>query len=451
MRSGTVELVDSGGAVHITGTTRDDGSFTLSTSEAFGSMTVAVRISTQSAYGVVFQPNGSYWTAYSALQTVTSGSTWSGVAIVLDRDTETNRGFAILDELRTLGAYYQGIRDAGWPVARLGVSYPSGEPSSFADRATNLIYISGGETLCDYPDGHTDWCPEDAYDWDVVAHESGHVVAYQGGFDASAGLVFADVVGYYVFSPQASTASTYVPLTPTRILGPADITTAGDSIPVAPLGKGGIPTTGVSAVVAHVIVRSGTSGNATVYPDGVTKPGTWDASFGTDYYYANLVPAKLGSNGQFRISTSVAARVYVDVVGYFRTPAGTAGESTPVGLRPWRIVDPVSVPAGATYTLSPLGTQSPDGTRNIPSTGVAAVAFTLTACASAIGAISVYPAGVTDPGTGNLYYHPSYNGYPTCWSLLQSAKLGSNGQIVLHNRGNVPVSISVDVDGYYRT
>jgi hypothetical protein len=829
VRSGTVELVDSGGVVHITGTTRDDGSFTLSTSEVFGSMTVAVRISTQSAYGVVFQPNGSYWTAYSALQTVTSGSTWSGVSIVLNRDTEANRGFAVLDELRTLGAYYQSIRDPGWPVTRLGVTYPSGTVDSSTDRGTRLIDISGGETLCTYPDGHTDWCPEDAYDWDVAAHESGHVVAFQGGFDASAGgahnvctnawgtttdqqitrdkdaavklawsegwatfygvsalwlqgvpswaypdagdtsyndrpgpphnntyrnvnyslegadycattpqasphgddsemaisralwdlwdtandgetlswsfgdilgrlkaakpttftaawaalssgrsasdldqagrvletwgfaptgmqpsgtvgdsparfswsrggipahpndtftlrvrdmlgptplegrvlwqvtttgtsyqpdavtweaiaraqnvivdvsgaqstapvsgpfwshgykltilpngryvpvtptrilsgfivdltragvtlaplgkggvpssgvsavafqltaafdfpgalsvddgggfgtgtlaltdsigqqqgvtnlvvaklssagtvsirysqgngaaLVFADVVGYYVFSPQASTASTYVPLTPARILNAADIT-AGGSIPVAPLGKGGIPTTGVTAVLAHVIVRSGARGNATVYPDGATKPGTWDVYFGTDYYYANLVPAKLGSNGQFRISTSVAARVYVDVVGYFRTPAGTTGESTFVGLRPWRIVSGVTVPAGATYTLSPLGAQSPDGTRAIPSTGVAAVAFTLTACASAIGAISVYPAGVTDPATGNLYYHPSYNGHPTCWSLLQSAKLGSNGQIVLHNRGSVSVSISVDVDGYYRT
>jgi len=828
VRSGTVELVALDGVVHITGATRDDGSFTLSTSEVFGSMTVSVRISTRSAYGVVWQRFGSYWTAYSASQTVTSGSTWSGVSIVLDRDTETNRGFAVLDELRTLGAYYQSIRDSGWD-ARLGAVYPSGSINSFAEPDTHEINISGGETMCTYrrSDGsqYLDWCPEDAYDWDVVAHESGHVVAFQGGFDASGGrehdvcanawgittdqqiyrdkdaavklawsegwatfygvsalrlqqgvpswaypaagdisyedrpgpphnnttrnvnyslegsdlcapkgddsemavsralwdfwdtandgetlawsfgdllgrlkaakpttftaawaalfndrsasdldqagrvletwgfapsnlqpsgtvgdsparfswsrggipahpndtftlrvrdtlgstpldgrvlwqvtttgtsyqpdaatwepiaraqnvivdvsgtqstgpasgpfwshgykltilpngryvplaptrilsgvkfdsllrwinlgflgrggvpssgvsavafqmtasfvgpgglsiddgdpwptgytnvltgndgsqdgktdlvvaklssdgtvsirywgntgaLAFVDVVGYYVLSPQASTASTYVPLTPARILNAADIT-AGSSIPVAPLGKGGIPTTGVTAVVAHVIVRSATRGTATVYPDGVTKPGTWDVSFGTDYYYANLVPAKLGSNGQFRISTSTAARVYVDVVGYFRTPAGTTAESTFVGLRPWRIVSGVTVPAGGTYTLRPLGTQSPDGTRGIPSTGVAAVASTLTACASAIGAISVYPAGVTDPGTGNLYYHnAASDGSKTCWSLLQSAKVGSNGQILLHNRGTVPVTISVDADGYYRT
>jgi hypothetical protein len=186
VRSGTVELVDSGGVVHISGSTRDDGSFTLSTSEVFGSMTVAVRISTQSAYGVVVQPNGSYWTAYSAPQTVTSGSTWSGVTIVLDRDSETNRGFAVLDQLRSLGAYYQAIRDPAWPVTRLGVRYPSGSRNSFTDSA-HLISIAGGETLCTYSDGHTDWCPEDAHDWDVTAHESGHVVADLGGFAASPG------------------------------------------------------------------------------------------------------------------------------------------------------------------------------------------------------------------------------------------------------------------------
>jgi hypothetical protein len=795
VRSGRVELVDSGGAVHISGTTRDDGSFTLSASEAFGSMTVAVRISTQSAYGVVFQPNGSYWTAYSAPQTVTSGSTWSGVAIVLARDTgETNRGFAILDQLRSLGAYYQSIRDPAWPVTRLGVSYPSGSRYSSADPDTHLIRIAGGETLCTYKTNGTeyqDWCPEDAYDWDVAAHESGHVVAHQGGFDASGGrahnvcdnawgtttdeqitrdkdaavklawsegwatfygvsalrlqpgvpswasptgdvayqdrpgpphnnpyrdinyslesadycattaqasphgedsemaisralwdfwdvandgetlswsfgdllgrlkaakpttftaawaalsagrstdeldqagrvletwgfaptnlqpsgtiegnsparfswgtggspaypndrftlrvrdaltdtvlwqvttagtsyqpdaatwevitraykvtvdvsgaqstapasgpfrgsdhpltvlpngryvpvtparivrnvsvpasdgqggnfyafnplgqggvppngvlavavqlsasstgrgqvalcpvkhwpaggkncnvsrnsqgywvsgfnlnywpnkaatnfaiaspgeggaiwvwndseypaTVNVDVVGYYLAIAPAGAGSTYVPLTSTRIVNGGSVSTT-TPLTVAPLGQAGIPTTNVSAVVAHVTARttSGSNGYITVYPDGVTKPGTADINFHGTPYYSNNVQVKLGGTGRFKIATTGAnATVYVDVLGYFQTSPGAAAGLSYVDVTDAEVVN-TFVGAGAIYTFSPLGQAG------LPTSGVFAVAFTLTGSNAAsypqvepYYGMRVYPVGATLP------------------------------------------------------
>jgi len=269
---------------------------------------------------------------------------------------------------------------------------------------------------------------------------NGQVSIHNNG--AAAATIYVDASGYYLDVGSTTPGSTYVPLRPARITSAASVC-AGCSIAVAPLGRGGIPTSDVSAVLAHVIVRNTTTsgGLVTVYPEGATPPGTTDVLFGTDYYYTNMVAAKLSGAGSFRVWASAAATVYVDVVGYLQAPAGTAAGSSFTGVNPARIVTAVSVAAGSTYTLSPLGRGG------IPTTGVSAVAFTLTAVSTALGRITVYPAEGTSPGTGDLYYRNG--GY---WPVFQTAKLGTNEQIRIYNSSTtVAATIWVDVAGYYKS
>jgi Fibronectin type III domain len=268
---------------------------------------------------------------------------------------------------------------------------------------------------------------------------NGQVSVFNGG--SSTAAVYVDVVGYYLGSGATNAGATFVPITPVRIFSGVSVPGGGSGVAFAPLGRGGIPTSNVTAVVGHVIVHGSAAGYATVYPDGLASPtGTTDVSFASDHYYTNLVPAKLGANGRFRVYSSVTTSVYIDVVGYFQSSAGTAAGSSLVGVTPSRILSGQPLAAGGTYALSPLGRGG------VPGSGVSAVAFTLTALnTTANGYMTVYPAGVSDPRTGELYYR-SGSSQP----VLQFAKVGANGQILIHNGGTSAASIYVDVAGYYR-
>ncbi|MEN3359408.1 MAG: hypothetical protein V7637_3390 [Mycobacteriales bacterium] len=261
-------------------------------------------------------------------------------------------------------------------------------------------------------------------------------------FSTAAATVAVDVLGYTTATdpdfPEPA-GSTYVPLPTVRILGPVNVTPAGGSLAVAPLGAGGIPTSNVTAIAAHVVYRSSTAGTATVYPDGVTKPATVDLQYGSDYFYTNLVVVKLGTNGQFRVTASTVGMVDVDVVGYYQGPDGPAAGSTFVATTATRTVTGRSVPANrGTTTFSPLGTAG------VPASGVSAVAFTLTATGTVLSPMNVYPTGTVGNGTGDLYYHNGGN-----WSVAQVAKLGDGGQITIRNVGTAAATVTIDVVGYY--
>lgn len=247
--------------------------------------------------------------------------------------------------------------------------------------------------------------------------------------------IYVDVTGYYLAAGTTTSGAGYVPLTPTRLVSAQAVPAAG-SVPVAPLGRVGVPATGVDAVVAHVVVRSTTAGYATVYPDGAARPSTSDLNYGSDYYNTNLVTAKLGANGQFRVFTTSAATLYVDVVGYYHRDSG----STFTAVTPVRTVTAVRVAAGATYSLAPLGQGG------VPTTGVTALTFTLTSVGTVNGGLMVFPEGITRPHLSSLYVRPT--GY---WPVLQTAGLGANGRISVYNGTSAEVRIWVDVAGYFTT
>jgi len=158
----------------------------------------------------------------------------------------------------------------------------------------------------------------------------------------------------YVLASPASAAApvgavgTYTPVAPKRILdtrnglgAPKRIVGPNGIIHLQVGGRGGVPATGVSAVILNLTV-TGTQGNGylTAYPDGVARPIASSINFARGETRANSVTVGVGANGFVNIfQSSRGANVIADVAGYY-----TGDEAAPVGssyipLSPFRVDD----------------------------------------------------------------------------------------------------------------
>lgn len=175
-----VEEVQTAGIV-AHGRTADDGSFSL-TFQPDGCYTTAYEILVRSddGYGVVAD-NIDGVLPYEVMSTSTfkpcAQETLLGTDVDIPKTNTRGKAFALLDALDTVGSYYAGIRESGWP-ASLTVRYPGTNEVTSAS-GDHPITVPGNSVQCD-----TGACPEEAFDWDALAHESGHVVAMSAGFSA---------------------------------------------------------------------------------------------------------------------------------------------------------------------------------------------------------------------------------------------------------------------------
>ena len=132
--------------------------------------------------------------------------------------------------------------------------------------------------------------------------------------------VLVDVVGWI------PTGASFGSLTPDRILDTRSLgaLTPGATIELPVLNRGGVPATGVGAVVLN-LTATGTNaaGYLTTWPTGVAKPNASSLNFAAGQTVANLVVAKVGANGSISIWNSndspdmAPTNVLVDVVGWF--------------------------------------------------------------------------------------------------------------------------------------
>lgn len=114
--------------------------------------------------------------ASTASRGLEPGDVWTDADFELERDTDLGHAFAILDAGRTVGAFYEEQWDS-----RLVVTYPSDK--SQTSSTNHIISIEGGiDRYCG-----SGRCEEDAFDWEVLAHEAGHVVSYRAGIHDSPG------------------------------------------------------------------------------------------------------------------------------------------------------------------------------------------------------------------------------------------------------------------------
>jgi hypothetical protein len=301
----------------------------------------------------------------------------------------------------------------------------------------------------------------------VKAGAGGMVSLYNRGGPTH---VIADVAGWY--GPSASPAgSRFHAVVPARLLD----TRTGNGAPVAkvtpaaPLdlqvtGRGGVPATGVSAVVLNVTVTEpATRGYLTAWPAGDPRPLASNLNFAPNQTVPNLVTVKVGTGGKVSLFQSGAgAHLVADVAGWF----GSDGEST--GARyhpvvPARVLDTripvITFPPGFFGPGVPLppphypNLVAPGGVvqlqlagqGGVPLAGASAAILNVTAVEPAArGHLTVWPAGEGMPLASNLNFVPG----GTVPNLVVT-KLGADGKVGVYNGSSSTVHLVADVAGWY--
>ncbi len=231
-------------------------------------------------------------------------------------------------------------------------------------------------------------------------------------FTQSGTHLVADVLGYFV-QAQQSASGRYKALTPARLLDTRDGTGGwpagqrpgpGATVGVPVLGRGGVPASGVSAVVVNVTATEAReAGFVTVFPGATARP--FASNLNVDRVgqtIPNLVIVPVGPDGRVNIFTQQGTHLVVDVAGYFTDgTAATSASGLFVPFRPVRLTDtraPFPVPLAEAAATRYRVTVPP-----LPGNGVAAALLNVTAVEAADRTfLTLYPAGSARPLASNL-------------------------------------------------
>jgi hypothetical protein len=268
-----------------------------------------------------------------------------------------------------------------------------------------------------------------------------------------------DVEGYVTDNTHATAGATYVPLTQTRVV--SSPTGLGRSTPLTSaepngywnftiLGKGGLPTTGVAAVVMNLAAGD----NSTTSPAQLdVGTGGADPSFASwkTFTYPGFAADQLAvvapdSLGRIALSTNgTSVNVWIDVQGYYLSASAGGGGDAYVPVAPTRIVK-TAIGLGIPNTLAAAGTTSVPitGVAGVPTTGVGAVALSLTTeGATAPGYDVMWADGVGRPGTSTVVAIP---GMPN--SNLAYVRPGTDGKMAVYS--STSNDLIADVEGYFQ-
>lgn len=296
----------------------------------------------------------------------------------------------------------------------------------------------------------------------VAGQTVANLVAVKLGGDGSVQLtntsirsvqLVADVAAYFL-AGAAPDGGAFTPLPPSRLLDTregngAQGPVAGDAtVALQVTGRGGVPATGVAAIVLNVTVtNTGAAGFITAYPSGSPLPLASNLNFVAGQVVPNLAIIKVGPDGKVLLTnTSVrSVDLVADVAGYFAggTPSARGAY---VALEPRRVLDsrvgqgfsgPVGAGSAVPLTLA--------GQAGIPASGVGAVVMNATVTApQAPGFITVYPAGSPRPNASNLNFTASQT-VPN----LVVAKPSPDGRVSLANASPGTSHLVADVTGYF--
>ena len=270
---------------------------------------------------------------------------------------------------------------------------------------------------------------------------NGMVTLFNAG---SQSQLIADVEGWYGPAASPVNGGLYNSLAPSRLLdtrntgGPIG---GGQTRTLQVAGRGGVPATGVSAVVMNVTATDATSPSyLTVFPAGAARPVASNLNFVAGQQIPNRVIVPLGAGGQVSIFNGAGSvNVVVDVNGWFTDDTSTAGGSRFVTIPPQRILD-TRYGFGQVLEASIQVTQLTDSS-NI---GVTALLANFTAVnAAAPSYLTVWPDGTTQPVASDLNYT---TGVTIANAVI--AKLGSNSAFDFYNYAGSS-NIVVDLSGYY--
>jgi hypothetical protein len=265
----------------------------------------------------------------------------------------------------------------------------------------------------------------------------------------------AQLIGYYLtVTTSPAPGSTYVPLGGRRIVdsttGQGGVTGRvgrGATVTFDVLDRGGVPSTGISAVVLELsAITPSRSGYLTVYPDGRSRPSLRQLSTTEGQTQTAPVVVRPGANGRVAVYNRAGqVGLRVEVAGFYATSAAHVAGSTFFALSGAPLLDtakgtggvPGSVPAGATVTFPALGHGG------VPSAGVSALVVELTAIVpSASGHLTVYPAGGSQSSIRQM---STSKGQTQTTSIV--VRPGTQGRVAIYNRAGA-VNLRAQVVGY---
>jgi hypothetical protein len=272
--------------------------------------------------------------------------------------------------------------------------------------------------------------------------------------DTGSGIIDAYAAVQYVLSVQ--TEPTYTALPPARLLdtrsglgAPTGAVAPSGTVFLQVTGQGGVPASGVAAVVLNVTVAEPTaSGFVTVFGDGTTRPTSSNLNYVKGQVVPNLVIAPVGTDGNVDLynGSPGTTQLVADVSGYFLAGTPTASGAF-VSLAPARLLDTRSGLGAPTGAVAPSGTVSLPvaGQGEVPASGVSAVVLNVTVAEpTASGYVTVFGDGRTRPTASNLNF---VRGQVV--PNLAVAPVGANGKVDLYNGSPGTTQLVADVSGYF--
>jgi len=267
-------------------------------------------------------------------------------------------------------------------------------------------------------------------------------------YTSSASNLLADVQGY---SP--STAS-YTPTQPVRLLetrqgagqigftGPTPAAGSTISLKVTGAGTPAVPTDAQAAMLSVTATNSASSGYITMYPCGSAVPTASNLNVVPGVTRANLVPAKIGTDGKVCLFVSASTDVIVDLEGF------VPKDSSMTTISPERVLETRTAAGRVNYSgAKPSAGQTIElkvtgfGTSQIPATA-GAVFLNLTATESGPGGYAtVYPCGTPQPVASNLNFTASDT------SNLVVSRIGEGGRVCIYTSADT--HLIADINGYF--
>lgn len=287
---------------------------------------------------------------------------------------------------------------------------------------------------------------------EVGVGTSGQVTVYNAA--GSVDVIF-DVAGYYSTSNQSpGPDGLYNPVVPARLL---DTRSPGFS-PLGPggiqsvqvTGRGGIPGSGVAAVVLNVTVTAGTQPSfVTAWPSGTTRPTASNLNFAGAQTVANRVVVKLAGGKVDFYNLQGTVHLIVDVNGWFTDASVAATGSRFSATSPFRILDsrsgtggytdPWGPASGRALTVAGVGGVPLMTDPNPPTAVVANITVTNTTAPSFLTA---WPDGAAQPLASDLNW--TGGTVPN----LAVVQVGPTGKIDIYNAGGC-ADVIVDVVGWF--
>jgi len=359
---------------------------------------------------------------------------------------------------------------ASWTTTNLTVAGRSGIPSSGVGAVALNITVTdpmGAGFLTAWPAGaslpnasNLNFVPGLAVSNQVIAKVGANgqvsIYLYAGGGTAN---VVADVTGYF------PTSSDLTSLTPARLLDTrsgmntidgqfagSGAVAAGGTLGLTVLGRGGVPASGVSAVVVNVTATGATASTfVTAWRSGDTRPNASNLNVVGGQTIPNLVMVAPGADGKISLFNNAGSTdLIVDVVGYF------SSTTTFAPLLPARLLDTRPGFSTVDGQFSGTGAIGSGGTQNltvigrggVPIGGVGAVALNITAVTpSAAGYLTAWGTGTTIGNAPPQTMAVNFAAGAVIPSLV-IAQVGPNGQVSISNSLG-STNVIVDVVGWF--